>query len=874
MDNQQNQSTEHKLPSTAGRQEQTSSSHDARRTAVSTGGLNTPPATQVSRIPRPTTTQTIPSTVTVTPSSSPPALPPITHHSYFSGLADPESNSGLAVVAPSAPLLHYHDHGDHNNCIGSMMTSASAYSQPLGHQTTSYHHSHSTNLGTSDPHYPSGGGSTQRYADHEMGDPDPLGSDSAPFSSGPQPEHMDVETEDWRRAVEARYRKEMAEMKEHSRRKRVREDEDNNSKDEMGTSPKASRSNMGQKLTQQVANLEKLLMEERRANAERSAEIKALMELVRSQQSLVPSNSTSNKDASTKKSSGKQNQASGSGSKNKNTATTKGTSKTSKAAASAQSQQTKQKARQQTQITQRSRTTAPGSGGNLASTSRGQGSQSAGNTNDGGDAGGAETTPPKPSEQGNNTGQTDQGKEGDNNDKDSDNDAENPDDSNKKKTRRVYALSKTDVSTEAQSIKLAFMFHIRVLWNQISRTSIPSDPPKEVLKQFDQRFTSEDDLYKQRHAEPIIHPNNVSIQRWDEIPPDPHNKNIMRLRQIPDTALQMMRTTAARYGLKAWAPDLRQAPYGLYNSACRMSAIDSFRQAVIAQVYAMFAPTTRFISDMDLLIKIYDHTVHYFHYRRYVRELANPGANAEQDEDNTVMQNRLRLAKARKTFAIKSGYPKRYLPLFTAKATSDDERADDNATQGSRPVFWIKRRPERSTWAERFICKFEEQRHEFHEHAPGKKRMDRIRIIPPPSKRLVSPFKRLPKDMPLDYFDPVYFNERTPRLRSLIADQETMVFLPNIEETFQRPELEEMKNQDFLLLPDIIARRNLYQTVDPSKFERTPDTDDEDLEDEEETDAENGDTADGNKGQEDAGVTLAPADAQLEDGRRERLAAS
>ncbi|PPR01552.1 hypothetical protein CVT24_005887 [Panaeolus cyanescens] len=398
-----------------------------------------------------------------------------------------------------------------------------------------------------------------------------------------------------------------------------------------------------------------------------------------------------------------------------------------------------------------------------------------------------------------------------------------------KRSRNRFELRPENMPENGDGIKLAFMFHIRVMWNQVSRKAVPTDPPLQALQQFDDQFSSEDDLFKQRHADPLIPPEDVQIHDWSKIPADPLNRNLTTLKQIPDTAIHFMRQTAARYALKQWNPDLRQAPYGLYNSACRMAAIDSFRQAVVAQVYSMFKPNAKLVGNVDFLVKVYDHTVHFLQYRRYMRELRQPGLNAEMDEENSSLQGRLRLAKARLVYAQKSGMPKRYFCLFTAKATSDDERPPENEEQkrGSRPIYWIKRRPERSVEAERFIRKFEVERERFLELAPSKRRMDRVRIVPPIEKRATSSFQRLPKKLPLDYFDPVFYNSLPGRLRNMVAHRNQMVFLPNVDETFTRPELENMANKDLIQLPDILQRMKLYNTVDPVQYEKIPDTEDE-----------------------------------------------
>ncbi|KAF9052095.1 hypothetical protein BJ165DRAFT_1340539, partial [Panaeolus papilionaceus] len=421
----------------------------------------------------------------------------------------------------------------------------------------------------------------------------------------------------------------------------------------------------------------------------------------------------------------------------------------------------------------------------------------------------------------------------------------------------------------------ALMFHIRVMWNQVDRCSIPYDPPIEALQSFNARFTSEEDLYQQRYAEPLIQTQEVDIQDYRALQHDTKNKNYSCLKLIHDTAIAMMKITAARYGLKLWAPDLRQAPYGLYNSACRMSAIDSFRQANTGDIYAMFKPDTRLNGNLSFLIKVYDHTVHYLHYQHYLRELALPGANSAMDAENSVMQNHRRVCQTQVLHAKKSGYPQRYLPLFKTKATSDDERDANDLRKGTQRVFWVKKRPERSTWANAFYRLFGEEHELFLELAPNKQQLNHVHCIPPDGMQDNSAFKRLLKKMPLNYYDPAFYNRLPPRLRALIADENVMVFLPDVRETFQHPDLEELNDQDFMDIPEIVERRELYNIPNSAVIAQTAAGADEDDKDDEEEydgdnmeiDGENGDTVD-------ASIALGEEEAAEEEQRRNCLANS
>ena len=67
-------------------------------------------------------------------------------------------------------------------------------------------------------------------------------------------------------------------------------------------------------------------------------------------------------------------------------------------------------------------------------------------------------------------------------------------------------------------------------------------------------------------------------------------------------------------GIPLQGPDLHGTVYSLYNSACQIITLDTFKQAVISHAYASTKPNLKYVNDMALLIKIYDHIVHQYFY--------------------------------------------------------------------------------------------------------------------------------------------------------------------------------------------------------------------------------------------------------------------
>lgn len=130
--------------------------------------------------------------------------------------------------------------------------------------------------------------------------------------------------------------------------------------------------------------------------------------------------------------------------------------------------------------------------------------------------------------------------------------------------------------------------------------------------------------------------------------------------------------------------------------------------------------------------------------------------------------------------------------------------------------------------------------------------------------------------MPLDYYNPAFYNRLPPRLRALIADDDVMVFLPDVSQTFQRPDLEDLSDEDFIALPEIAERRKLYNIPDAALLRQAeaPGDYDDEYDDEEEYEGDDMEVDNNNRNNVDPSVTLGEEEAAEEDQRRNRLANS
>ena len=157
----------------------------------------------------------------------------------------------------------------------------------------------------------------------------------------------------------------------------------------------------------------------------------------------------------------------------------------------------------------------------------------------------------------------------------------------------------------------------------------------------------------------------------------------------------------------------------------------------------------------------------------------------------------MQLADARLEFLKANRYPQRYCDLIDPKATSDDEADLNGLKVNGRKVFWIKKRKERSAGAETFIRILDLKREEEALLDPTKRRRrEKIQLVPE-SDQKDSDFPALPSGLPIDYYDPDFFNSLQPRTRNHIATQK-IALLPEVTLSFTGSTDEKLSDADFL----------------------------------------------------------------------------
>ena len=188
--------------------------------------------------------------------------------------------------------------------------------------------------------------------------------------------------------------------------------------------------------------------------------------------------------------------------------------------------------------------------------------------------------------------------------------------------------------------------HIRILWGLLDPKEVPKTPPAEMLATFSERFSTEASIYECREGPSLILPSLVQI--GSSVSVTDHGQINAQVRQVEEHMLEYMQSCLARFGFVAWCPDLQLTPYSLYNAACRVIALDTFKQALVSHTYAHLKPNTTYAKNMPFLIRLYDHIVHHYLYLRYKKDSRNPGSVRAADEAGPQYRGRVRVGPSHK----------------------------------------------------------------------------------------------------------------------------------------------------------------------------------------------------------------------------------
>ncbi|MBW0514326.1 hypothetical protein O181_054041 [Austropuccinia psidii MF-1] len=319
--------------------------------------------------------------------------------------------------------------------------------------------------------------------------------------------------------------------------------------------------------------------------------------------------------------------------------------------------------------------------------------------------------------------------------------------------RSPNQLLQSEIPEAFQPTKKAFCEHIKLLWGLIYQNSVPMSPDYTMLKEFNTRFSFLSDIMTQSE-----NPNTLPLVPLEEIltlrnTPPGKKKIGNAIIHMTDFLIKYVVTSLARLGIRRWAPDLNEASDTLYNEACRVSALQTFRQIAISGAYEYMNINLVYLENIQLLTNVYNHFVHWYMAQRFKKEAKEAGKHAKDQERRAVLRYRLRLKNLRYKFAVANGFPNRYLIILADPEAHSKDEFDPISNK-----YMIKKLECRSEKATIFMRRVDEEIAKA-ESTSRKKSQRRERHIAEDGRASIS--KVTPKGLPIDFYDPYWFSNCT-----------------------------------------------------------------------------------------------------------------
>ncbi|KAJ3796507.1 hypothetical protein GGU11DRAFT_133361 [Lentinula aff. detonsa] len=302
--------------------------------------------------------------------------------------------------------------------------------------------------------------------------------------------------------------------------------------------------------------------------------------------------------------------------------------------------------------------------------------------------------------------------------------------------------------------------HIRMLWNLLSQNTLPVPVSPVDISNFNQRFTSANNRANdiEKLIQGVTSSSNAIAASVQAVK---HNAFLGRgiiakqVGRIEDSFLEKIFSAITALGLDRWAPDVTGGhPDSVYNLVHEQVAISTFKMLLASFVYRFMNADMTVGNDNALCVRIYRQFVFGHIGRKVKEELRKPGSVEQRNERTNTYKRRSRLRDNRIQLLKNESFRPQVLKLALESESHSDDELDDTST-ANMPTYLIRKKVGR---AHKVAVLFHilDSRYEGTINRQKGQRGDRIRKVPVPE--INSQFTQMPKDVPIDFFDPDYFN--------------------------------------------------------------------------------------------------------------------
>ncbi|PLW52509.1 hypothetical protein PCANC_10573 [Puccinia coronata f. sp. avenae] len=301
-----------------------------------------------------------------------------------------------------------------------------------------------------------------------------------------------------------------------------------------------------------------------------------------------------------------------------------------------------------------------------------------------------------------------------------------------------------------------------MLWGLLTQASVPPAPELQYLQEFYQRFSTNNQVEhaaKTTSSPALISSNEIQFFK------DATSGSVKYGRQVIHVGSNNVRYSQGlmgRLGLQVWCPNLEEDSASLYNAARRIAAITTFQELVSSRAYDYMNVNPVLAMDSVLVIQAYNHYVHYVLLTKYKKEQKQEGKVAEEAENKKFSKGRER----------------RYKDIIEPIGAHSDNELDPK-----RGFYKIKTLPYRSKNASKFFCALDIMMKKSAKQDASSNGKRRIRKLP--KQPVLSSYTTAPTKLPIDFYDPKWYQNLTPAQQQTIPNIEVVAFLPDASESLK-----------------------------------------------------------------------------------------
>ncbi|KAG0139792.1 hypothetical protein CROQUDRAFT_101045, partial [Cronartium quercuum f. sp. fusiforme G11] len=177
--------------------------------------------------------------------------------------------------------------------------------------------------------------------------------------------------------------------------------------------------------------------------------------------------------------------------------------------------------------------------------------------------------------------------------------------------RHPLQVMVVDTPKDFKSCKDVLYVHIKMMWGLYKPSDVPPTTDAALLKEFYTQFNSAEEV-----ESVVNNPSSTDLIAQESIMSlkELHTgsqKIACGLGHIDEIAILYISSILAKVGIRAWGPDLNDAPNSLYNSACQITALNTFHQ-LLASLLPTRHPNeqlgdAKFTAKyLDVFLEVYD----------------------------------------------------------------------------------------------------------------------------------------------------------------------------------------------------------------------------------------------------------------------------